>query len=559
MRGDEEATGLAYYLRLAELLQCELSGHYPMGFDPVVFESLWLFLRDWLVRREGRRLALPATEASSRRFVGLPLAHVPLRCLDIEKLPDFFVWAGYQPSSGVTAERLTDDFTRWVRARGALTPTGVAAFADARRAAVLAEIRAELDSWDGTCNESVSRRSAAVEILFDPVRHRPELFYLPRRPPGFPGRFEDGVHAFEGSDDGWYGRTSILRADGPELANGFTWQARHAGLEFALRRAATPVISLAPSDDYSYSGFMSVRGLRKGVRCAVLCQEDAASAAGEYLSHVTERPCTPLRHEDLPAGWSLFAGVVARRLAGAPAGLESLDVRADVGLIPSGGIRLGNRWSWLQGAPPRLIVSGLEPGLAVTVDGKATAIEEDGVLQSSDSLAALGAHVIQVGPLRRTIEIVEASLRANSHAQDPNSVHAGASVVLALPPGRWAVVGAVPGQIARPQYTLRGGTIVTCAFSPSWAIPVGPDRTPAVLNVLSGVPSVPAIPRRTSIKALSARDILDWTSSIYNAALRHPRIDWLVAGSDPAAVSASWKAYARCAGEIKRTIRRSHR
>ena len=186
MRSDEEATGLAYYVRVAELLQCDLSGQYPPGFDPIVFESLWYFLRDWLAQRHGGRLVVPAPETASRRFVGLALAHVPLRSLDIEKLPDFFVWAGYQPSSEVTIERLAGDFARWVRARDIVTPTGVAAFSDARRAAVIAEIRAELDSWDGTCDESNSRHSAAVEILFDPVQHRPELFYVPRRPSRFP-------------------------------------------------------------------------------------------------------------------------------------------------------------------------------------------------------------------------------------------------------------------------------------------------------------------------------------------------------------------------------------
>jgi hypothetical protein len=559
MRGDEEATGLAYYLRVEELLHCGMSGPYPVGFDPVVFESLWFFLRDWLAQRGGRQLAMPVAEAGSRRFVGLPLAHVPLRSLDIEKLPAFFVWAGYQPSSEVATERLADDFTRWVRARSALTPTGVAAFSDARRAAVLAEIRSELESWDGTCDESVSRRSAAVEILFDPVQHRPELFYVPRCPAGFPARFDDGLRAFEGSDDGWYGRSSILPSDGLDLANGFIWQTTQGGIEFSLRRAGTSVISLAPSENLSYSGFMSARGLRRGVRCAVLCQEDVAHAAAEYLSHVAERPITPLRSQDLPVGWSLFAGVVARRLASAPAGLESLDVQANVGLIPSGGIRLGNRWSWMQGAPPRLIVTGSEPGLTVTVDGNATAVNEDGTLQSAGSLNALGTHVIQIGALQRNVEIVEPSLHATSPTQRHISVRSSAPVLLALPPGRWTVVGATPGQVARPKYGHRAGTVVECGFSPAWAIRAGGDAGATVLNVAAGVPPIPEIPRRERVSGLTSRAVRDWTSAIYDAAVRHARIESLIAEVDHAAVGASWRAYARRAGQIKRAIRGSHR
>lgn len=559
MRSDEEATGLAYYMRLGELLGCEPSGQYPMGFDPLVFESLWYFLRDWLAHRQGSRLIVPSAEAGIRRFVGLPLSHVPLRSLDIEKLPDFFVWAGYEPRSVVTADRLTADFARWIPARGALTPTGVAAFADARRPAVVAEIRAELDSWDGTCDESVSRRSAWVEVLFDPVQYRPDLYYVPRRPSGFPARFDDGVHALEASDDAWYGRISIRPPDGNELASGFNWRAQNSGVEFALRRAAASVIALAPSDDSSYAGFMSARGLRKNVRCAVLCEETVVQTATEYLSHVAERTCSPRRHPDLPAGWSLFEGVVAHRLADPPAGLESLDVQASVGLIPSGGIRLGNRWAWLQGAPPRIIVSGSEPGLAVTVDGSPVQIDGEGMLQSNESLNVLGPHVIQVGPFRRTVEIVEPSLRVDSTSHRGPSPLGTAPVVLALPPGRWTIVGAVPGQVSRSKYGHRGGTIVECAFAPAWAIRVGPERGATVLNVFAGVPPIPHFPHRPSIGALPSRGLLAWASAIYDAAARHPRIDSIAGESDPVAVGASWKSYARCAGQVKRAIRGSRR
>jgi hypothetical protein len=48
-------------------------------------------------------------------------------------------------------------------------------------------------------------------------------------------------------------------------------------------------------------------------------------------------------------------------------------------------------------------------------------------------------------------------------------------------------------------------------------------------------------------------------SAIYDAAVRRARIDSLVAGSDPAAVIASWKTYARCASQMKRALRNSNR
>jgi hypothetical protein len=326
-----------------------------------------------------------------------------------------------------------------------------------------------------------------------------------------------------------------------------------------LRRAATSVISMVPGDDYS--GFMSARGLRRNVPCAVLCQEDVAKTVAEYLSHVAERPCRPLQHHDLPTGWSLFPGISARRLAAAPAGLESLDVQANVGLIPSGGIRLGNRWSWLEGAPPRIVVTGSEPGIPITVDGSTATVDENGLLQADGFLTTLGAHVIQVGPVRRTIEIVEPSLHAASTSEHAKPKGESAPVMLSLPPGRWTVVGAAPGQIARPTYALRGGTIVASTFPPAWAICVHPARGATVLNVFPGpgVPSSPDLPRGRRLRALMSKDMLGWASAIYEAAVRRARIDSLVAGCDPAAVIASWKTYARCASQMKRALRNSNR
>jgi hypothetical protein len=248
-------------------------------------------------------------------------------------------------------------------------------------------------------------------------------------------------------------------------------------------------------------------------------------------------------------------------LAAPPAGLESLDVQANVGLIPSGGIRLGNRWSWLEGAPPRIVVTGSEPGIPITVDGSAATVDENGLLQAHGALTTLGAHVIQVGPVRRTVEIVEPSLHAASPPEHAKPNGESAPVMLSLPPGRWTVVGAAPGQIARPTYALRGGTIVPCAFPPAWAICVDPARGATVLNVFpgTGVPSSPDLPRGRRLRAPISKEMLGWMSAIYEAAIRRARIDSLVAGSDPAAVIASWKTYARCASQMKRALRNSNR
>ena len=127
MQSDEEASGNAYYRRLADLLGCETQGGHPVGFDPSVFESLWTYLYNWLHEVHGRRLAMPRGVVGFRRFVALPLAHVPLRSLDIDKLPAFFSWAEYQPGGRVRHDRLLADLKQWQQSRNMLTPTGARA------------------------------------------------------------------------------------------------------------------------------------------------------------------------------------------------------------------------------------------------------------------------------------------------------------------------------------------------------------------------------------------------------------------------------------------------
>ena len=125
MQADDEAAAHAYYVRLAELLRCDMSAAHPTGFHPAAFESLWVFLQNWLREEHDLRLARPTADVGLRRFVALPLAHVPLRCLDIEKLPTFFYWAGYEPGGRVPRDRLYADLCMWQQARSSLTQPGI--------------------------------------------------------------------------------------------------------------------------------------------------------------------------------------------------------------------------------------------------------------------------------------------------------------------------------------------------------------------------------------------------------------------------------------------------
>ena len=138
MQSDGEFSGNAYYGRLADLLKCKMYGAHPVGFDPGAFESLWIYVDNWLSDTSGRRLAMPKGDVGFRRFVALPLTHVPLRSLDIEKLPAFFSRAGYQPGARAQHDQILADLKRWQRSNNMLTPLGAEALYDDRSSAVAA-------------------------------------------------------------------------------------------------------------------------------------------------------------------------------------------------------------------------------------------------------------------------------------------------------------------------------------------------------------------------------------------------------------------------------------
>ena len=549
MQSDEELSGNAYYRRLADLLDCERQGVHPVGFDPVVFESLWVFLRNWLRDVHGRRLVMPRDDVGFRRFVALPLAHVPLRSLDIEKLPVFFSWAGYQPGGAVRRDRLLADLKQWQRSRGMLTPTGAEALSDDRSPAVLAQVSAELTSWDGSFSESANRRSALVEIQFDVLQRNPRFFYLPRRPPGFPGVFDGGERVFEASDEGWYDPAQIHPEDGTVLESGFEWRAYANGIHFTLRRPGVVVVALTPSS--ICSGFLSSRRLLRGVRCSVLCRDNVLRSVKEYLSEVAQSTLNPISHPLLPNGWSIFRDFTARVHIEAPPSLEALEVDQNVEVIIVGGLRIGRRWSWLAGAPPRILVSGIETRDSVKVNGIPVEVNPSGELLTGNILATPGEHLIEIGRVRRRIEIARPEVSVRSEAAPPEPVNR-CSRRIALPRGSWTLIGSSPGQVSHFRGESFHGTITSCLFEPIWGVQVGAG--PGAVVAVSTYPTPP----RGEPQGLSGQTrkmVERWTSTIYEAHIRHPRFIGLNGVVPDTSIVDIWRQYTTLAKQIKRSLK----
>jgi hypothetical protein len=555
MHTDEGTAATAYYKRLAELLRCGLSGGMPRGFDADEFEALWYFLRAWFEREHRMSIAMPGPDAGLRRYVALPLTHVPLREVDIERLPDFFDWAGYEPGEQVAIERINADLVQWTRARRPFTVSGMEAIADDRRPAVLAQIAHELECWDGSQTDASGTRSAPVELFLHWERRVPILSYLPRRPAAFPAVFNDGVHVFDAGQEGWYEPVPVDAGCGNELRNGFLWTAASDGRRMALRRRGAEAIAMAPSE---FDGPVSSRCLLLGATGAVLCSDSVLERVLQHLDRVTNTRCAPARSANVPAGWNLITGVCPVRRMPSPDGLEALDVADDVEIIPTGGLRLGRRWAWLSEAPPTLVVTGSRSAEQVKIDGDAVEVVQDGRIQDRGRLAQPGLHIVEVGRVRRKLEIVEAEIPP-AMVHDPTSMSdSPRSHTVALPPGIWTVIGARPGEVAHTASGQWGaGSLVSCSFEPVWAlcISTGPG---AVIRCLAEYPPAPNGQARR-LPMPQRRAALAWANAVFDANIRRPTVvSGYGTGLDDRA-GAAWVEYVNAARRIKRVFKSGRR
>jgi len=558
MRTDDEHTGRAYYPRFAELLGCNLTGTYPAGFDGDEFVRLWTGLAEWLESGYQRRLALP-TGSGIRRFLPYPFAHVPLRQVDIERLPLFFDAHGYEPGTRAPLDRLAYDLYDGAGPWRQFTDAGQRALADPdRRPFVIRQVAYELGHWDGCRTDSSGRRIATIELWVDVRRRRAHLFLLARRPQGFPDVVGNGELLFESTQEGWYEPVLLGPEDGALLRDGLRLTTHTGARSYALQLRPTSVVPLTPSDEFS--GPVSDHVLRLDARCAVLCPEQLADPVAAHLEAITRKPPRPRRDDTLPAGWCLFMEVCPRVVHDPPPGMDLLRVESSVALVPEGGLRLGRRWTWLEGAPLTLRVVGAHAGLEVRVDGAPVDLDGDAVIHS-DVLQTTGQHVVEVGnQLRQRITVLPGTVHPD--CMPWRSLHdealAPGRTLVAVPRGTWTLVGQVPGQRVLVNAPEEGAALDP-GFDASWAISVGAGPGAAAIH-LQCVAARAATRAGDSCARSGApmQDALRWAEVIYQAATRRPRlacISTCAAGE----IEVHWRRLAQTARALKREHRRGRR
>ena len=542
MHTDDDRSAAAFYLPLSEMLRCRQVPTYPEGFDGDLYIALWDGLNEWLVRDFGRRLVSP-DRTVRRRFTAFPLAHVPLRQVDIERLPQFFEIHGYQPGMRPSVSQLAFDLVERSGPWTHLTKSGRIALADPlRHDFVIRQVLHVLEHWNGETTEAAGTRIASIDLGMDIRRRRAELHLLPRRPPGFPETLGGGAHVFVASYEGWYESVPLGPEDGPLLAEGLRVGSARGRGEFALQLRARLAVPLTPSPDHS--GFVSDRALRADAQCAVLCKDEVADSVERHLEAICGHRVQSRSDDTLPIGWRLFAGVRPTIASPPPPGLEMLAVESDLRLVCEGGLRLGRRWTWLEDAPARVRVVGSRDGLVARIDGRDVEIDDDGCLPS-EPLAGGGQHVIEVGNrIRRTVTVLPGKVNPECA---PWPVSDDPCMRVAIPEGEWFVVGRRPGEHSVAVLPA-GGSLLAPKFCPSWAIQVGAGRG-AVAVHLHGESLNGRVPES------DPRDAATWAETIYRAKVRNAAVHCPF-GCPPAEVRREWKEFADLARAWKRQAKR---
>jgi hypothetical protein len=561
METDGAHSANAYYLRLSTLLRAGTdSTDLPFSKDD--YYALWAYFQNWARDLAGAQVPLPDRNESTRFYVDLALSHVPLRKVDIERLPAFFLFADYGPGDSPPLHQLDAALQHWCNGNRRFTTAGTEALDDARRPAVLSQIAHELQAWDGVARNDKGQTVVNIELLLEFPNRRPTLMLVAKCPDGFPKLFKADGHTLESVGGGWYQPTPVLPIDGPRLQQGFTWDCPLNATPVALRRSPAAAIAFVAKDSQEHgSALVSNPGLFVGTKCAVMCLESLAGLVEQYLTRATGQQCRPIKPQGFPDNWVLFTAINIRNPIPHPQGLEALAPDSTIQILCSGGLRVDN--AYLKGAPPRISVSGLPAATsAVCIDTTPVALDPDGFIIGSAELLTKGTHTIAVGNRVRKVEIVDSDL-AHNLAVSPHSTASQhitkISTGVALPPGFWFVLGAGLGQIGQPRFANTQGTVFHCDFQPVWAVNCDNRKRPVVIRLSKEAP----VPEKLTSKHLrrlrshkkARQNASRWASCIRAAA--HPRAQIFDAGSTSPSptTNESWQSFRCAARQVARAIR----
>lgn len=163
---EDDISPIAYYPRLASLLQLPAGSHSVHDEYPRRAEYLWHSLNRWLDDYDGKR-GTPTAYALSRRFVGLPLSQALVREGDRRKFPGFFAQYGLAPGMDVAPEVVERYLDAWFGSEScpASAPLRKQWSKPAARERIAAVAAVELAGWDGTLPQGTAAEAIQIQRI----------------------------------------------------------------------------------------------------------------------------------------------------------------------------------------------------------------------------------------------------------------------------------------------------------------------------------------------------------------------------------------------------------
>ena len=391
MHGDANFSKDAYWGRLAETLDLDITGNLPYGFHYADHQNLWRQgLGKWANEtQEGSfgLLELPE-DRGGRRHVKIPFSQALLRTTDLEQLGPFFRNWGYSP------ERLpTEESVR--RALKHAAGDGAFLSQHARRVLLdnerfepsLKQVMHYLRRWNGQEESllAIAARSQKRDVELS-------LRIIPEAKPRLEVRVENSHrckhHVLTEAEV-----HKLLRADRVNhiIVPGMRFRPRHRDYLLVVHDTAlnthTAKAKAMPSDRI----LLLVPWNQQAAWVSALDRVAVLESVELFLRWGTMATPAWEQIHAIPNEWCLLKLQLKSCLTNIPAPWDSIVDFGSVKLKPMGGLRLSRR-EWLAGAGPLIQAEGPAIPQNIFVDGTPVAIS-NGVAESS-LLDRPGIHTI---------------------------------------------------------------------------------------------------------------------------------------------------------------------
>ena len=407
-----------FYGRVREVLEYpDERRHFEYGYRRFG-ERYWGVLNKWLEGQDGKR-GLPTAVAVGHRYVGLPISQVLVREADRERLPHFFIYAGFPPGAVVPPKELEPAFDRWIRREPC--PASPALLhhwsGSSGKQRILESVSTALATWNGHVvhqegDDVAIQASLALNIGKFP---RPRVEFSPIAYLTNADEPRDGEIR---TDRGWEPvdlvpfATGIMRIgdpqafDNPSMLEGVL-EVKDTQSGRTIERRPRRIMVFRRVDHAG--AFLEAEQTMLGEDILVVVRSHGRLLAKvEKILSACARPGWapyPPGYGGLPEGWTLFHGVQILANPGELVSDTSIDLRALVPLtnsqlLVSGGLPLPGsaRGKWHRGALPEVRVVSDDPqGFEVKLfDLQAEDDDDDDVLLGEWRKNEAGALVLDL-------------------------------------------------------------------------------------------------------------------------------------------------------------------